>query len=68
MSGDMLVRVEYGDLSIVVNAEDVSWSGEVMRDLMTRALDGLARGLEITSAYTISEESDGDVDEADVET
>lgn len=60
MSGDMLVRVEYGDLVVIVNAENTSWSGEVMRDLVNRALDGLERGLAITAAYDVIDADDDD--------
>lgn len=60
MTGDMLVRVEYGDLCLVVNVENVAWSGEVMRDMIARALDGLERGLAITSAYEVTEADDAD--------
>lgn len=60
MSGDMHVNVSFGDLSVDLTAENTSWSGEVMRDLVNRALDGLERGLAITAAYDVIDADDDD--------
>ena len=51
MSRDMSVRISGLGISVVAHAEGVSWSGEVMRDLMNRAADGFARALEVASQY-----------------
>lgn len=55
----MLVRLEAYGVTVVCNVENVAYSGEVLRDMLTRACDGLQRGLAIVAEY---EDADDEAD------
>jgi hypothetical protein len=59
----MLVRLEALGAVVVVNVEGVAYSGEVLRDMVTRACDGLRLSLVILGEYADEDEeepADGD--------
>lgn len=60
MTGDMLVRIEGFDCAVVVNVENVAYSGEVLRDMVNRALDGWQRAVAIAAEYEVVDGADAD--------
>ena len=62
-SRDMMVRISAGHgVEVMVHVEACAWSGEVLSDMMTRAVEGFGEVMAIASAYEL-----GDVEVAEVD-
>jgi hypothetical protein len=61
-SRDMTVRLGWGEAQVVVNVEAVSYSGEVLRDMMARALEGFAGVLDAVDRFDPDEDETEDAE------
>jgi hypothetical protein len=61
----MMVRVSYAGVDVIINVEAVAYSGDVLTDMVARAVAGLRESMEVAALFDVT---DTDAEEAEPET